>query len=138
MIEVLKAVYDRLVTDEMLVALTGHTPAVRHIYRGFPSLPPKVPAVVFHISTTKRMTGPLTSPRELTVSFIVWAKTDAATDAIAERLMALLHNKASELSNTKVFFLTADWDDFAEGPFWDTEMEAWRQDIRFRFKAREA
>ena len=134
MIALLNALYDYLAADTTLTGLLGHTESDKRIVRAQQAAKPKVPSLVMQALTHVKLVDGLPQPRTVTVSLIAYAEHDEDADAIAERVIPLLHGQ--NVSNEGMHVYDSAWDDFREGPFWSDAEQAFRLDTRFRFIVR--
>lgn len=134
MIAVSDALYDFLVADSTLTTLLGHTSEDKRIVRAQQATQPSIPSVVFQQITHAKVIEGKAEPRTIAFNLITYAEGDRVADAIAERLIALLHE--ADISSSSVHCYTATWDDLKEGPFWSVEEECFRVDTRFIFAVR--
>jgi len=102
MIYLKKAIYDDLVADTELVALTGHTISIPKIFRGYPDSVSVYPCVAFWDESTINYQNDIDELQKTLVNFGIFVKSDdSATynswatngQLLCERIVQRLHNK---------------------------------------------
>jgi hypothetical protein len=138
--ELWKAIYDRLSSDEALLALLGGEARIGQAQQAGARA---LPCVVYDLWSARYEPVDQASgnrdPQHLAVRFSVFAADDSSAAysgstlcaEIAERLKALLHG--ADLGADDLCCYAALWDDFETAAIYDDAAAQWRCDLRFRF-----
>lgn len=133
------ALTNKLRGDTTLVSMTGYTSATNTIKRAN-----SLENIVFSETVTRAVTfqewtdvrtskSSTDDMRDITMMLVCWSKTgDLEAVELKDYLISLLDG--ADISDANLLNYYSEYDDFSSAPYYDADEQAWRIDIRFRFK----
>ena len=136
--EVWEAIFDKLVSDTLLVNMLGHGPNNQMIHRGYN--PDNLGFDNTHTEGIlyRQWTGVPIAPgvnvKDFTFLISCLSKeSDLKVSDVAERVIEVLDG--AQLSAPGGYFYECLWDSYESGIDFNDEDDAWSQDLRFRITA---
>jgi len=137
--ELWQALWVKLTGDTTLKSMVDYSTSTRTIKRGntllnivFSSSVTR--AVTFYEWTDVRSERSSTAPiRDVTFMIVCWSKNgDLEAVELKDYLITLLDG--ADISDADILNYHSEYDDFSTPPYYDKEEQAWRIDLRFRFR----